>query len=160
MERRAAQHEGRQYAEKLKWDPRWTSSSGFRVFYGGVNDSWFAFDHLLQDVLGTRHVAAVSFQLLYEVTAGGANGEVLSNHALFGSGIEPCNAFVVEESQWLKSERLRHHTHPAFSSAHWDQLRHMVWTFHDGQVEVLAKGISVSVVTASLTDVAQPFGDS
>lgn len=84
-----------------------------------------------------------------------ANDELIRGHQLFGRGIQASGAYLVNNSPWIAEERRASEHHHLFEPRVWDQYRHMIWLFHDGQVEAIAVDAQVSVRRGSLASFAE-----
>jgi len=143
LERELASAEDREYADPYDWSVPWTVSSDFEACYGDINRSWIAYNCLGSESPGNTQIAIIRLIRAYGLRAGGSNDEVIEGHPLFGSGIDNCGVFVIRNSNWIDSECRINRVHEQFSQRKWDDLRHFMWTFHDGIVEALAEDVSV-----------------
>jgi hypothetical protein len=155
LERQIAAVLKRPFAVPIVWDSPWTRSSDFRVFYCGINHSKIAYNCLLADAPAFKQIAIIGLTCTYAIRCGGGNDEVIEGHSLYGCGLDTCAAFTVQNSDWIRSEIEIHKVHPQFHESHWNDYQHFLWTFHDGQVEVIAKDYYVEQIYGSLDEFVQ-----
>jgi hypothetical protein len=82
------------------------------------------------------------FRQCYASHFGPPNDETFASHLLADRGLPPYGAFEVESSSWLRGLEDRNRGHPRHDPALFQQLRHLVWTFHDSVLECAALGYS------------------
>lgn len=84
--------------------------------------------------------AIVVFRQCYASHFGPPNDEAFASHLLADRGLPPYGAFEVESSSWLRGLEERNRGHPRHDPRLFQQLRHLVWTFHDSVLECAALG--------------------
>lgn len=154
LERELAFAEGRQYADPYNWDVPWTVASEFEACYSGIHQSWIAYNCLKSESPENTQIAIVRLVHAYGLRAGGSNDEVIEGHPLFGSGIHNYGAFVIRNSNWIENEYRINSVHEQFSQSQWKDLRHFMWTFHDGIVEAIAEEVSVATQVGVLSQLS------
>jgi hypothetical protein len=82
------------------------------------------------------------FRQCYASHFGPPNDETFASHLLADRGLPPYGAFEVESSSWLRGLEDRNRGHPRHDPLLFQQLRHLVWTFHDSVLECAALGYS------------------
>ena len=123
------------------------------MFSGCRFEVLFVYDGLEESMHLHKSIAVVRLSQVYAIRCGGPNDEGSSGHRLNGKGLSNCDAFVVQNSSWLKNERSINRVHDSFDDNQWSRYRHFLWTFHDGIVEAIAENFSVAVQVGSLQSV-------
>lgn len=85
----------------------------------------------------------VVFRNCYASHFGPPNDEVFAAHPLADRGLRPYGAFEVENSSWLAGLERRNRAHPRHDPRGFEQMRHLVWTFHDSVLECGALSYAV-----------------
>lgn len=70
---------------------------------------------------------------------GPPNDEAFQGHPLADRGLRPYGVFRVEHSSWMRQLERMNRVHPQHRPAAFKDLAHLVFTFHDSTLEVLAQ---------------------
>ena len=78
------------------------------------------------------------------------NDEALTGHPLYDHGFVGTAVYEVLESSWIAQVGCQNRVpFPEMDTAVWD-VRHFLFSFHDSTLEVLCRGLEVSLATESL----------
>jgi hypothetical protein len=78
------------------------------------------------------------FRQCFAIHFGLPNDHAFATHPLAERGLQPCGAFQVENSSWIRALEERNRGHQRHDPKLFAQLRHWVWTFHDTVLECAA----------------------
>ncbi len=95
-------------------------------------------------------LALVQFQACLSAKIGAPNDEAHEGHPLFGRGLEPYTAQVVENSPWLAELENINKVHSNYQPERWRGLKHYVLWFHDKTFECIAETFTVEVFRESM----------
>src|SRR5206468_3850686 len=89
------------------------------------------------------NVAVVRFERCLALKGGVPNDEVLHGHPLYDKGLTFYAAHEVEHSSWIRDLIAISGVHRQFDPKTWTRMRHLIFTFQDETVEVVAEGWTV-----------------
>lgn len=155
---------GEEYAVTIDFPVRWSAGAPlphvlandwcvFVIFYVAVTDpNWDGtYVKVVQpDDRTTETLAVVEFQRPECIKFGSPNDEVFHGHPLYGKGMEPYRAQIIENSKWISEIEAINKVHDNYDSEHWRKLKHYVLWFHDTTFECLARRYEVEVFQESM----------
>jgi hypothetical protein len=80
----------------------------------------------------------IHFPQCISIQFGQPGDGTIAAHPLYGSGLEPGGAFIVERSEWMMALQKLEATHPDFDVTHWSRLRHYLLSFKDQLFECVS----------------------
>jgi hypothetical protein len=83
---------------------------------------------------------------------GKPNDEAISGHHLYSAGLEAYSYFEVMNSSWRDELEKMNRVHPYHKKAHYDDVHHFIFTFHDTTLEILARAYSAEITNLPLSD--------
>lgn len=89
-------------------------------------------------------IALVEIEAYKSFRFGGPNDETIHGHPLWSRGLRPYGAFRVEKSSWIRSLEKINSVHDRHNPKYYDDLRHLIFTFHDSMFECAATGFQIS----------------
>lgn len=110
-----------------------------------VDESWDGSTVRVVRDTSPEPVAQIEFDRPYASMLGPPNDEALAGHPLADRGLEPYTAYAVNRSSWLAELRRRNEVHPYHQPDAFDELRHLIFVFHDSTFECLARGYTATV---------------
>ena len=93
--------------------------------------------------VGEPH-AVVVFDGVWSSMFGPPNDEAFSGHPLADRGLKPHGAYEVVNSSWVRKLEAMNRVHPHHSPNSYDDLRHLILSFHDSTFECVARSFSTS----------------
>lgn len=97
-------------------------------------------------------MAVVRFESCWAHYFGSPNSEALHGHPLYERGLSFYGIFEVLDSSWIRLMEQRNRVHERHSAAHFDGLRHFIFTFNDSTFECVAESITAQTVTEKDAD--------
>lgn len=98
-------------------------------------------------------VALLLFQNYYAYMFGPPNDEAIEGHPLADRGLEPYDAFQVQQSSWIRRLERMNSVHPSHDPKQFESLNHYIFTFHDSTFECVADGYNVTIHRGPLKNV-------
>lgn len=131
-----------------------TEHSLYVTFYlNQIDPSW---NGTTVKVVNTQSEGEPSMIVKFErVTAhyfGMPNDEAISGHSLYPLGLEAYSYYEVMNSSWRDELEKMNRVHPYHKKAHYDDVRHFIFTFHDTTLEVLARSYSAKITNLPLRE--------
>jgi hypothetical protein len=99
-----------------------------------------------------NHIALVEFFGCTATRFGAPNDEVLSGHPLYGKGLEPYRAHLVNNSRWITELQRINSVHTQYDPQHWVDRKHYLLGFHDSMFECIADRVSIDPMTGTFAD--------
>lgn len=164
LERELASAKGEPYAASLDFPVKWdvgaplphliaSDNQAFLTFYIHEPDSEWDGTYVTVKSPGEdamELLALVQFQTCRSAKMGVPNDEVHEGHPLFGRGLEPYTAQVVENSPWPAELEAINKVHSNYRPERWRKLKHYVFWFHDTTFECVAESFTVEVFRESM----------
>jgi hypothetical protein len=97
-----------------------------------------------------QKLALIEFHKCRSVKLGDPNDEVLHGHPLYGKGLEPYSAQIVENSPWIADLEAINKVHDYYNPDSWRRLKHFVFWFHDTTFECVAESFTVELFHESM----------
>lgn len=151
----------------IEWEVKWDTSApcpyvisangrAFLIYYISESDSnW---DETYTNVIDSTSdevlpLALVEFIRCYAIKFGGANDEVINGHPLWGKGLVPYGAHIIENSEWLKHEMEINSVHSYYNKERWARKKHIVLLFHDELFECITEEYKIEIIRDSFFNV-------
>lgn len=123
---------------------RWTAGAPTPFVVSSELRSFFGFDAPLQEWTDENSQVRVAELVgCTSVQFGFPNDEVLNGHPLYGRGLTPYAAHVVDDSPWLAELRRVESHHPLAGAVPFENARHFLLSFHDSTLEAIATDIAM-----------------
>jgi len=106
-----------------------------------------------------ERIALVKFESCRSHRLGDPNDEAMNGHPLWGRGLEPYRAHIVENSTWVRQLMQCNSKHPYFSENHWRNCKHYLLMFHDETFECVADGFKIELHYEPFSKVLQTAVD-
>jgi hypothetical protein len=154
-EREAARAKGQEYAVPCDLGVSWETGAPMPHLLCAGHRAFLVF--LLREPDPARASGAAEPLALVEfrgatVKLGSPNDEVLHGHPLYGKGLVAYGAHYVMNSRWLRELEEINKVHSRYDPAHWKELKHYLFAFHDETFECLARGHEVQIHRTSMKD--------
>jgi hypothetical protein len=131
-----------------------TEHALYVTFY--LNDVDPTWDGTTVKVVGPHTTNEPSIIVKFDrVTAhyfGMPNDEGISGHHLYPLGLEPYSYYTVLNSSWRDELEKMNKVHPYHKKAHYDDIKHFIFTFHDTTLEVFARTYSAEITNLPLKE--------
>ncbi|QIZ77546.1 hypothetical protein [Ferrimonas lipolytica] len=98
-------------------------------------------------------IGLVKFNGFHSYKFGAPNDEAFHGHPLSENGLEPYGTFKILNSTWVQELCKQNSVHPCHSDEIFRDLMHLVWSFHDTTLEVVAKSYEFSLHQGSPSSV-------
>ena len=165
LERELAATRGEEYAVTIDFPVKWDTGATlphvlandyrcFVTFYVAVVDpDWDGTYATMVNPADeiAQHLAVVEFKFPASMGFGSPNDEGLDGHPLYGKGLEPYEAQIVENSRRIAELKAISKAHGSYHPERWDELKHYVLWFHDKTFECIARGYQVDVYHESMS---------
>lgn len=167
LQRQLSLEKGEETAIPIEWNVKWDTGApcpyvisaggrAFLIYYiNEIDPNWDGtytnvIDSSSDDILP---LALVEFIRCYSIKFGGANDEVINGHPLWGKGLVPYGAHIIENSEWLKHEMKISSVHSYYNEESWDVKKHIVLLFHDELFECITEDYKIEVIRDSFNNV-------
>ena len=102
-------------------------------------------------------VGCVEFIRTQKSKFGAPNDETLEGHPLFGNGLDYYEAFIVKNSDWIKSLEKINSVHSNHNSKYYKNYNHYFFAFHDSIFECVATGFKTEIIKGYMKDVVLEY---
>ena len=118
-----------------------------------VDPTWDGTSVRMMDLETPEPCALVTFAGTYAVYLGMPNDEAFPGHPLASRGLERYGAFQVERSSWIRRLERMNAIHPYHRPEAYEELVHVVLSFHDSTFECVARSYAVETLEGPLARV-------
>jgi hypothetical protein len=125
--------------------------------YYGMEGSpkWNDFPRILGHVGGNDPVALLRFIGCSSYMFGEPNDEALTGHPLASRGLKPYGVFRIKDSSWIRSLERSNSVSPLHEQESYQDLQHLIFTFHDTTFECLCDTFDVRTARGSIGALTQ-----
>ena len=151
LERQLADAQGQEYAETIDFPVKWDIGAPLPHLLANGSRTLLLFYLKDDDSEGNRteSIALVQFHKCVSVKLGDPNDEVFHGHPLYGKGLEPYTAQIVQNSKWIEELEAINKVHSQYDPALWRSMNHYVFWFHDETFECVARAYEVEIFQKS-----------
>jgi len=93
-----------------------------------------------------KNISLIKFSSVLKHTFGSPNQDMLFFHEYSKLGIKSGEAYLIQNSEWIKKEIEFARQHPYFNSKKFDRSQHFLFVFKDNLFECIAESLDIQVI--------------
>jgi hypothetical protein len=107
---------------------------------------------MLDPIASDQPIAIVRFDHCMAHMFGPPNDEAFEGHPLAARGLEPYDAFRIDDSSWIRRLERMNSVHQYHDPKRFWELQHLVFAFHDSTFECVCKSFEIRTTRGALDD--------